>query len=747
MGCTDGVPQELLDEARNAQDKTAWIRDKKLENARKYKLMKMTKAKQEELYNLLDEHPEGAISALNSMLSGDIYKKATGSNVEYRTHAIVGQTHAKFVDLIEELSTTKFGFDRNKALADDVVKELFGDTTGNAKAKNLAKQWEEASEFLRKRFNDAGGTIGKLEKWGMPQSHNQVKVARADVDDWIDFIKPLLKNADDLDLRRVYDTISTGGMNKMRKGALDASKPRIGGGKMKANTHTDPRVLSFKDGESWLTYQKKFGEEDPLSTMLDHVRLMSNDIAMVEVLGPNPDNMFKTLMKEVEYRDAMGEGTKRSLSSKLMEADPEKLYAIVSGRVDTSAANTMLSREASEVLGTLRNIQTATKLGSAQLSAVSDLGTLAVNVKYHGMSLSKVMKTFGKNFNISNQKEAARMGFSADVFNSSISSRYNETAKGWSAKTSEAVIRAQGMAIWTEAARKAFQTEFYNHLRHLKTELKGMPDIFKEYGWKQKDFDKLDFDNLDMQQQTRLLEMVNQEADYAVMMPTARARVLTTWGAEKGTVAGEISRFGMQFKSFPVTFMIQQMSRSFLQGSFISRAKYAAAMTIATTIMGGIAVMAKDAAKGYTPRDGSPLSENQDAKDMGKFWAAAITQGGGLGIFGDYLFSDQNRYGGSGAPTLLGPAGGTLESAGKLTVGNIQEVIQGKDTHFGSELVDFVNREVNPLNLWYSKALIEYYVTDNIKSFLDPDYDKAKRRRAKKRKKEYGQEKYEFLQD
>lgn len=744
--CLKGVPDEMLEAVKASEDKVAFVRDLKAENARKYKLMKETKAKHEENLQIISSHPEGSRSGLNSLLSGDIYKQAKNSNVEYRTSAIVGQAHSKFVDVIEALSTKRLGLTRDVALADDVVRELFQKSTNNKAAKKLADQFTEMSEWLRTRFNNAGGAIGKLEGWGMPQSHNQIAVARASKDEWKSFIAPLIKNESQLDLDKIYDTISTGGLNKM--GKPDVSKPRLGGGKMMANKHNDPRVLQFKDADSWLEYQKKFGEQDQLSVMLDHVRKMSNDIALLEILGPNPDNMFKTLLKEVEMRDLMGEGEKRSITSKILENDPQKLYNVVSGKVDGSGATSMAMRGMEEVVGTMRGLQTATKLGSAQLSAVTDLGTLAINTKYHGMSLGKVMKQMAKQLNITNQVEASRrIGLAADVFNSTLSARYAETAKGWTNKTAEAVIRAQGMNIWTEAARKAFQVEFYEHLADLKATKKTLPEIFKEYGWTKPEFDKLDFDNLDVKQQTRLLEMVNQEGDYAVMMPTARTRAYTTLGEAKGTVAGEFARMATQFKSFPITFMIQQMSRTFFQRSLKTRAAYGASLLTSTTILGGVAIMAKDASKGYTPRAGSPLSEDQSTEDQAKFWTASITQGGGLGIIGDYLFSDQNRFGGSAPFTLMGPIGGTLESFGKLTVGNIGEAIQGKDTHAGSELIDFVNREANPLNLWYTNALMNRYVYDNIKSFLDDNYEKDKARRDRKRRKEYKQEKYSFLED
>ena len=700
--CLKGVPKELTDELNAAPDKKAFIRDLKAQNARKYKLMKMTHQKQLELTKLLDEHPKGAVSALRSILTNDVYGLAKNSNIEYRTSAIVGQTHAQFVDLIAALSTRKFGLTRDVKLADDVVREIFGTATKNEEATLLAAQWGEASASLRERFNDAGGAIDKLETWGMPQSHNQPNISKAGADVWVEFVKPLLKNGDELDLAKVYETIATGGANKLRENSLDAAK-HMGGGKMLANKNNDPRSLHFKDADSWLNYQKKFGQEDPLSTMLDHVRVLSNDVAMVEILGPNPDNMFKTLVKEVNLRETLDGGQSG------WEGYTQAIYNVVAGEVDSSAASSIASSNLEKWFGTARSFQTASKLGSATLSAMADMGTMFTNVAYHGMSPAKILKSFVKNFDVKSQIEIARLGFAADIFNSTLSSRFTEMGHGASAKMAEGVIRASGLSMWTEAARKSFQYEFYNHLKDLKSQSAELPDLFKQYGFSKADFDALDFDNLSTMQQTRILEMVNQETDYAVLMPTARTRATTTGGHKKGTWTGELFRSASMFKSFPVSFMVQQMSRVFLQSSLESRVKYGLTLFTSTTILGGLAMTAKDASKGYGPRDGNPLDDDSDLKEDAKWWAAAAIQGGGAGIFGDLLFSDQNRFGGGAATTVAGPLVGAIDGAMKLTFGNIQQALdpERESSNFGSEAVGFASRELSPMNLWYTKALME----------------------------------------
>src|SRR6202000_989732 len=78
-----------------------------------------------------------------------------------------------------------------------------------------------------------------------------------------------------------------------------------------------------------------------------------------------------------------------------------------------------------------------------------------------------------------------------------------------------------------------------------------------------------------------------------------------------------------------------------------------------TTLMGMLAMQAKQVIKGRTPRD--PFSGNWPP-----VWLAALQQGGGLGIYGDFLFGESNRFGGSPEETLLGPSFGTASDALEL---------------------------------------------------------------------------------
>lgn len=733
--CLEGVPEEISSFIKKAADPKEVLDQLKAENARRKKLALMTKHAQERLISTIKNHPKGVEAGIRSIFTNDMYGKATNSNIEYRQKALKGIVESYIPELKEKLSTTKFGFDRDKQLGREFIRAVFGDENVSDVAKRLAKEWGNAAEFMRKRFNQYGGKIGKLEGGYLPQTHDRVAIQKMGKEKWIDFIVPLLKNSEDLDLSYIYDTLATGGLNKVKEGAA------IGKGKMVANKSSDHRVLHFKDADSWIKYQEELGGADPLAAIDNHIQRMTTDMSLVEIMGPNPKHMFETLKTTVAKEQAVK-------GKKGFDSYTEAIWKVVSGQVDNDL---QAIGKLGTAMQTLRGVNTTTMLGSATLSAATDTPSLFINATYKGMNPFKTIKTMVKMMNVKNQYDAIRIGLGADVFNSEVTRRFSELGEGFWAKSSEALMRATAMNIWTEAGRKAFQSEFYMHLSQLRKQYKGgkVPDSFQGR-FTPEEFKKLDFDNLETEQQIKILEIVQEQTDYAVLTPTARVRAITTAGKEKGTMTGELARTATQFQSFTLTFMQQHGARMFMQGTAGSRIAYGASLITLVTLVASGSMMAKDIAKGFTPREGfNVFDENIDEKQKVKFWSAALLQGGGLGIFGDLLFSDQTRYGNSPVPTMLGPTSSVIEDIVKLTRGNIVEALDPdvENTHLGSEAVDFVNRHANPVNTFYTKLLIEQYIARNLKILLDEDYERNEARKLRKREKEYGQTKFEWLQD
>ncbi len=217
------------------------------------------------------------------------------------------------------------------------------------------------------------------------------------------------------------------------------------------------------------------------------------------------------------------------------------------------------------------------------------------------------------------------------------------------------------------------------------------------------------------------------ETDYAVPTPDARIRSIATGGGlKRGTIMGELVRSGMMFKSFPITIATTHFYRAAHQATMGQKLAYGGTLAATTTVIGGIALQAKDLAAGREPR---PVD--------GKFIAAAIQQGGGMGIFGDFLFSDVNRFGGGITQTLTGPTGELIDTSVKFTLGNIREAVSGEETHILGEAVRIVDRYTP--DIWQTH-LFKNAVFDQIEVLADPKAQKRFRRIMKRRKKEYNQD-------
>lgn len=224
--------------------------------------------------------------------------------------------------------------------------------------------------------------------------------------------------------------------------------------------------------------------------------------------------------------------------------------------------------------------------------------------------------------------------------------------------------------------------------------------------------------------QTLLIDRMN----YAIISPDARAKAFINRGTRRGTAPGEIARAVGQFKSFGIGFTQRTFGRELygrgarrLRDIRSQEIRGLASLIVSTTAFGYLAMTAKDLAKGKTPR--SP--------DDWKTWAAAMQQGGGFGIYGDFLFGEASRFGNSPLATLAGPSIGKFEDAWNL----IQSAKQGKDP--SAKAFRFLVSNAPFVNLFYTKLALDYFVFWQIQEALNPGYLRRMERRAEQ---ETGQE-------
>jgi hypothetical protein len=116
-----------------------------------------------------------------------------------------------------------------------------------------------------------------------------------------------------------------------------------------------------------------------------------------------------------------------------------------------------------------------------------------------------------------------------------------------------------------------------------------------------------------------------------------------------------------------------------------------------------------------------------------------ITTGGGLGIYGDFLFGQATLNSqASLGETILGPNVSTVGDFLQLTAGNAVQALQGEETNIGSEGVRFVRGMFPGANLWYTKALTDRMIFNQLQELADPGaIDKMQAREARQRGSSY----------
>lgn len=716
------------------------------------------------------------------------------SSVAGREKAITGVALARLEGLLWEFRRTAVtGKTRSVARLENVTRELFGNDTGDPAAKALAQAWTDTAEWLRQRFNAAGGAIGHLEKWGLPQVHDRAALLRAGMARWIADITPRLdlgrmrhpltgKAMTEADLAAsleyIWRNIASDGWH-----AREATAQRTGLGAV-SGQRADHRFLHFKSADDWLAYQRDYGGGDPFQAMMDHVRGMARDIAAMEVLGPNPAAMLTYVQNFVTRQAALRAAgdpsatfAQRSRIGRQLElggswartADPED-YARSMVKLSQDmwdkqrgADGAVVNDRIATVFGAVRNLNVASKLGGAALSAVTDLGFQQVARGFAGLPIARTYADVVDQFRAGPRREAAAAGIIVDTALHTLTTeaRWAGTLQGpvWTQYLADRVIAWSGLSAWTQAGRNAFGLAMlatlrqHDHLAH--AALPGaLRRTLERYGIGPADWDALratrghdhfirPTDVMDAHRGTahearelglRLAELVAMETENAVPQGTIRAQAAAYGGLKRGTVRDEMWRSAGQFKMFGISVAMLQAQRvmtTALEDGLWRGAGYMAALVITTTLYGGLAMQLKELEKG---RDTRPMTGNHAAK----FWGGALLQGGGLGIYGDFLASEQNRMGGGVARTLAGPTADVMASVLSLTSGNIAELIRGEKTNAGRETVRFLGQNTPGGSLWYLRAAYERMILDRMQRIADPDAYMAVRRQIQRQQREMG---------
>lgn len=707
----------------------------------------------------------------------------------YRGENIKRNAFKHLDEVADSFKLTMGGMSKNHEEANDAIKWLVsgGKAEVSPTAAKMGQAMKHTFDYLHAKYKAAGGLIGKLDNY-FPQSHKREAIKKVTKEQWVLFLKDRLDYSkmenletgmeftdwDELApiLGDIYDEIKDGVQKKGGRGDLDSR-------------HNRSRFLHFKDADSFLEYNAKFGagEKGLIQAFLNNVDGMSRDIGALETLGPRPNAMKNFLLEEMEKADGRSPNLRKLRSAE---------FNMLTSRFEAGDTESFVYK----ALAVGQDVLRSAMLGSASISAISDTAFVHAAARLNGLDSMQILANFGKF--LANDKDAVatarQLGLIADVVSQIAldETRFasESMATGMSSYLSRLTHKLSGLDKWTRSVKSAVSLEAVSAVgRHIESgkTWAELPQSFRgslaERGMNGSDWDFLvkhgaasevgggkffipsEFRNKGFKtteeslQARRVADQVDDWVDMLRNVSTNESTLTTRafssgafFGGEgaggRGTPGHAVfSTLGL-FKSFPITSMVNSFaatSRKFQEGGKSAAITHALETFIFTTIMGGAVIQLKNTVKG---------KDWQNTKDP-SFWAAAALQGGALGLMGDFLFGGkESRFGRQPFQELAGPGAGfisdalntgfegweamkqQLPDAVKETMG-----IDKQDTDFSLQMFRMAKRNVPVASsLWYTRLALERLLLDHMERFIDPKFDNRMRKFEREMQKKKGQE-------
>lgn len=653
-------------------------------------------------------------------------------------------------------------------------------------AVDIATIMQKYQTATRTDANRAGAFIRDLPGYIVRQSHDPYKLERAGFARWRDEISGFL---DERTFEGVTDRneFLLAAYNGLVSGVhLKASTPEPTGFKGPRNLAkkvSAERVLHFKDGLSWHQYNKAYGTGSLREAFLGGLDQAGQNTGLMRRLGTNPESNWEAILDELQ-RDLMD----KPVELRRFQTDRRGWLKTRFAEVD-GTARLAVNQQAARVASNIRALQSMAKLGGAVISALTDLPVAASEMRYQGKGMLSSMGTLiggmVKGRKPAEQREIlSSLGVFFDNVRGDVVSKFSadDSLGGKMSGLQQKFFKLNGLTWWTDTMRSTAALMMSHHLAYnralnwdqmnpdLRRTLElfdfdaGRWDLVRGTGAKLADgreymttqgLDEIPEADLaayltskgrtantaavaELREElgAQLRSYITDRASYAVIEPDARTRAIMRRGTQPGTVAGELLRFVGQFKAFPVAILQKSFGRE-LYGRGYTPSAYTegagreliqalrngngeklgiAQLLLWTTLFGYGAMTAKDLLKGREPRPA----------DDAKTWVAAMLQGGALGIYGDFIFGEANRFGGGLIGSLAGPTAGAVEGLADV----LYRVRDGDDA--AAAAVRFGIQQTPFLNLFYARAALDYLVLYSVQEALNPGSLRRTERRIEK---------------
>jgi len=723
--------------------------------------------------------PPEAVSAV--LVGNQKFSKIARDSIGSRQQTLEEMYIAKFFKEINDISPTAWDSFSSGKMDLEIEDEIRGLVSGNAEAVKIAKALKKVQEDLRGQLNDLGANIGQIDDWITRMSHNVEKMARAAngskiIGDhriaWREYIKPRL------DLKRSFPNVNdTKEIDRILDNIFDSfmsgdhmkhdGAGSIFGTKNVTNRLNASRVLHFKNSKTRQEYSVKFGEPSLKENVLGVITTSTRNIALMQALGTNPKDTLEKILALLRKK-YKSEDPKQI--NKLNFKNFENQFKEIDGSI-----NAIANDVAAKVGMVVRSTGAMARLGMTQITSIGDIPQYMGTTNFQGRGLlTGLFEALTGLFN-ANDKAAMEVlqivsnSYSATAYRGNVYAAGNDSwgkmgelqntffkwngLNGWVSRLKSSMIlglsRHYGMLTETKFSNldlreRNFLTLYgidegkWDMLRSVKTlaidnkkylTAEGVNEIGDDVitNYVGRKLSQREIRNFKKDLELTWRNVLVDQGMHGSPEPDAATRAIMNQGLEKGTPMGETIRFVMQFKGFPISMWKKIIGRELYsygadEGN-LPMLKGLSSLLIMGTIFGYISMSIKDMVRGRSPRD---------PKKPGVI-LQAFAQGGGGGIYGDFLISEiQNEYGNGIFETALGPTAGDIKKFFDM----VQAMNDPKKA--GKKFYELAEGHTPFLNLYYTKAAYDYLIGYQIKEFLDPGYwERMKSNHSEKRGQTY----------
>jgi len=718
---------------------------------------------------------------LHAILAGEMGKSQYKQSIESSSRGLASMAKAVFNQTIEKNGIPRnvaIGFLQNKKNGRYLVQEVDNPgSSGNDIAKAVAEAMEAANEVLRKQANRSGADIGRIPGRIVKQSHDKTRVTRAGFEQWYNDILPLLdeertfgRPMSDADkkafLKGVHSSITVGKRTDLMANLDDP--PGFTGPANMGKKLSRSRSLHFKqDGESAWTYNQAYGNKHIGTAFVNQLLGMSDSVAAMMHLGPNPKSMLDEFYERALNR-AINEDN-HAVVAQLRETNygekTTRLYDEVTGQGNALPGLGQSGYYLARGSNLAKNLTSAALLGGTTLASIGDIGTASIrlneigipffeaNLSVLGGLIPEAVGGRGGRRTGEAREIADSLGVGMDALMASVQSRWlgNDALDGQGASAVSWLMRVTGMNWMNDSLKTAVGISLSNFIA--KQAGKKFDDLdvslrseMEAYGLTPEDFDLMnsvvrEVDGIkyhdisaidDVDAQIRINGFFTGFADSAILTPGARSNI-TTRGLERGTVMSEFKNLFMHLKSFSITYGMEILSRGFSKANEGHRTGMLVKILMTSMVYGYIASTLKDLAKGKEPIN---VAENP-----GKVFYRSLMQAGGLGFYGDTLMgmvAGDARFGEGFAEIAGGPVVGNLSRAAK-----IPKMVFDEDYDRAGQTGYRIAKSMLPgANIFYARMALDYLLFWNMSEYLNPGWARNYERRIKD---ETGQEFFDAI--